>query len=347
MRLMFRNALKITAVAVFCLTLAVLATRFLILTRPGSPDAQLEQADKAAWLNAWIPAEPLYKKAEASFLKTHELSKALYAHVSQIPAHMETGNLQEQIWTLTQDLALPVPVIDLTLIAKIVQEATLLRGILDNSIKIYNNAKSQLSAFQYNATPLKNKNWLSFFRGLHNDSILNRFGETATVSGAMNSSIGIPTAWQIATLASPNLSNLSGETVGSSANLAHLATMEMQDSAAMNAMSTLGDYRVTESQNQADYDQLDKMVASTDPDLNTQAAQQNIANGVALQQLKAARTQTQINAALLEQQLAANKYSRDSMASHLNLFAKINQLQGSTTNWMIDPDPSGRNYLVP
>ncbi len=75
MRPMFRKALKITAVAVFCLTLAVLATRFLILTRPGSPDAQLEQADKAAWLNAWIPAEPLYKKAEASFLKTHDFQR--------------------------------------------------------------------------------------------------------------------------------------------------------------------------------------------------------------------------------------------------------------------------------
>ena len=104
---MFRKALKIAAIAVLVLVLAVIAARFLILTRPSSPDAQLEQADKAAWLNAWIPAEPLYKKAEGSFLKTHELSKALYAHVSQMPAHMETGNLQEQIWTLTQDLALP------------------------------------------------------------------------------------------------------------------------------------------------------------------------------------------------------------------------------------------------
>jgi CHAT domain-containing protein len=106
-RSIFRKALKITVFAVLGLTLAVLVIRVLILTRPASPDAQLEEADKAAWLNAWIPAEPLYKKAEASFLETHELSKALYAHVSQMPAHMETGNLQEQIWILTQDLALP------------------------------------------------------------------------------------------------------------------------------------------------------------------------------------------------------------------------------------------------
>ncbi len=267
--------------------------------------------------------------------------------VAAVLAGVLIGTVGSSPIVRAQTLVPPVPVIDWTLIGKIVQEAALLSGILDNSIKIYNNAKSQLSAFQYNATPLKNKNWLSFFRGLHNDSILNRFGETATMSGALNSSVGIAGAWQRATVASPNLSNLSGETVGSSANLAHLATMEMQDSAAMNAMSTLGDYRVTEGQNQADYDQLDKMVASTDPDLNTEAAQQNISNGVALQQLKAMRTQTGINAALLEQQLAANKYSRDSMASHLNLFSNINQLRGSSQNWMIDPDPSARNYLVP
>ncbi len=267
--------------------------------------------------------------------------------VAAVLAGVLMGTVGSSPVARAQTLVPPLPVIDWTLVGKIIQEATLLSGILDNSIKIYNNAKSQLSAFQYNATPLKNKNWLSFFRNLHNDSILNRFGETATMSGALNSSIGIPTAWQRATLASPNLSNLSGETVGSSANLAHLATIEMQDSAAMNAMGTLGDYRVTEGQNQADYDQLDKMVASTDPDLNTEAAQLNIANGVALQQLKAARTQTQINAALLEQQLTANKYSRDSMASHLNLFSNINQMRGSSQSWMIDPDPSGRNYLVP
>jgi len=67
----------------------------------------LEEADKAAWLNDWISAEPIYKRAETSFLQKHELSKALYARVSQTPAHMESGSLPDQIWTLTQDLALP------------------------------------------------------------------------------------------------------------------------------------------------------------------------------------------------------------------------------------------------
>jgi len=241
----------------------------------------------------------------------------------------------------------PLPVIDFAAIAKLLDEISLLGGIVDNSVKIYTTAKSELQAFQMNVTALRTKNWLSFVRGFRNDSIVNRFGETAAMQSALNSGSGVSSAWQKATLATPNLSNLSRETVGSSQHLAHLATMEMQDSAGMTALGALGDFRVTDAQNQANYAQLETLVLDTSPGSNTAAAQQNIANGVALQQLKAMRTQTGINAALLEQQLAANKYSRDSMASHLNLFSNINQLRGSSQNWMIDPDPSARNYLVP
>ncbi len=244
-------------------------------------------------------------------------------------------------------IVLPTPVIDAAAILKLLDEISLLGGIVDNSMKIYSTAKSQLQAFQMNITALSRKNWLSYVRGLRNDSIVNRFGETAAMQGALNTAAGVSSAWQKATLATPNLSNLSGETVGSSQHLAHLATMEMQDSAGMTAIGALGDFRVTDAQNQANYAQLEALVLSTDPFSNTEAAQLNIANGMALQHLKALRAQTAINAALLEQQLAANKYSRDAMAAHLNLFANINQLRGSTQSWMIDPNPSGRNYLVP
>jgi len=238
-------------------------------------------------------------------------------------------------------------VIDVAAIAKLVDEAKLLSGIVDNSLKIYNTSKSQLAAFEFNVTSLRNKNWLSFVRGFRNDSIVNRFGETANMGAALNTSVGVAGAWAAARLALPALSNLATETVGSSQHLAHLATVEMQDSAGMTAIGALGDFRVTDAQNQANYAQLEALVLSSDAAVNTQGVQQNIANGLALQHLKAVRSQTAIEAALLEQQLAANKYSRDSMASHLNLFSNINQLQNSTNTWMIDPDPSARNYLVP
>jgi CHAT domain-containing protein len=95
-----------TSILVLVVLIAI-SVRFAVLRPPASPDAALEEADKAAWLNDWISAETIYKRAETSFLKKRELSKALYARVSQMPAHMESGSLPDQIWTLTQDLALP------------------------------------------------------------------------------------------------------------------------------------------------------------------------------------------------------------------------------------------------
>ena len=43
-----------------------------------------------SWLNSWIEAEPLYRQAEIQFTEKHQLSKALYARVSEMPAHSHT-----------------------------------------------------------------------------------------------------------------------------------------------------------------------------------------------------------------------------------------------------------------
>lgn len=73
-----------------------------------APDALLRQADDLSWLNSWIQAEPLYRRAENGFLQRHELSKALYAHVSEIPAQSESSTtFPNQIALLRQDLNLP------------------------------------------------------------------------------------------------------------------------------------------------------------------------------------------------------------------------------------------------
>ena len=94
-------------VVIICICLVlVVAVRFM-LRAPASPDAALEQADQMAWLNNWIEAQPFYNKAERLFIQRQELSKALYARVSQMPGQMETRSLPDQIWTLTQDLSLP------------------------------------------------------------------------------------------------------------------------------------------------------------------------------------------------------------------------------------------------
>ena len=50
-----------------------------------SPEALLKHADDLSWLNAWIQAEPYYRRAEIAFRAKGESSKALYAQGSEMP----------------------------------------------------------------------------------------------------------------------------------------------------------------------------------------------------------------------------------------------------------------------
>ena len=73
-----------------------------------TPEELLKRADEMSWLNSWIEAEPLYRQAEQEFTQRHELSKALYARVSEMPAHSESSiSIPSQIALLRKDLDLP------------------------------------------------------------------------------------------------------------------------------------------------------------------------------------------------------------------------------------------------
>ena len=102
------RSLRIAAGLLLIVLLAVAGWQVLRWRNSGSPEALLEQADKMAWLNSWIEAEPLYRRAELQFTEKHQLSKALYARVSQMPANSESSSsLRSQIALLASDLALP------------------------------------------------------------------------------------------------------------------------------------------------------------------------------------------------------------------------------------------------
>ena len=72
-----------------------------------SPEGLLLRADSLAWNNNWVQANPLFVQAEQEFRKNGELSKVMYAHVSQIAVKMENTDLPQLIAELTQDLRLP------------------------------------------------------------------------------------------------------------------------------------------------------------------------------------------------------------------------------------------------
>ncbi len=108
MRLRVSPTLRIATGLFLAVLLGVVGYHVLHWRIPGSPEALLEQADEKSWDNNWIAAEPLYRQAELRFNQQHELSKALYAHVSEIPAHSESSiSVPAQLAELTADLSLP------------------------------------------------------------------------------------------------------------------------------------------------------------------------------------------------------------------------------------------------
>ena len=91
----------------------ILGSAYLYLTSPhhsfSAPESSqglLDRADTLAWGNRWTDAQPLFRKAEKLFAAQHNLSKAQYAKVSQIPPD-ESGSVPAKILGLTQDLEKP------------------------------------------------------------------------------------------------------------------------------------------------------------------------------------------------------------------------------------------------
>ena len=100
--------LRIATGLLLAVLLGVVGYHVLHWRIPGSSEALLEQADEKSWVNNWIAAEPLYQQAELRFIRNHEPSKALYAHVSEIPAQSESSlSVPAQLTELTADLSLP------------------------------------------------------------------------------------------------------------------------------------------------------------------------------------------------------------------------------------------------
>ena len=108
MRFRVSPTLRIATGLLLAVLLGVVGYHVLQWRIPGSSEALLEQADEKSWVNNWIAAEPLYRQAELGFIRKHEPSKALYAHVSEVPAQSESSiSVPAQLAELTADLSLP------------------------------------------------------------------------------------------------------------------------------------------------------------------------------------------------------------------------------------------------
>ena len=108
MRIAFSPNLRIATGLLLAALLSIVGYQVFRRWISQGPEALLERADKMSWLNSWIAAEPLYRQAEQEFIQRKQLSKALYARVSQMPAHSESStSVPTQIALLRTDLDLP------------------------------------------------------------------------------------------------------------------------------------------------------------------------------------------------------------------------------------------------
>jgi CHAT domain-containing protein len=108
MRIASSPTLRITAGLLLAALLSIVGYKVFRRWISQGPEALLMRADDLSWLNSWIQAEPLYRQAEQGFTQKHQLSKALYARVSQMPAHSESSiSVPKQIALLRTDLDLP------------------------------------------------------------------------------------------------------------------------------------------------------------------------------------------------------------------------------------------------
>ena len=108
MRIATSPSFRVATGLLLAVVLGLIGYRFLRSETSDGPDALIKQADEMSWLNSWIAAEPIYSRAERQFAQTGHASKALYARVSEMPAHSESSeSFPSQIAVLRHDLELP------------------------------------------------------------------------------------------------------------------------------------------------------------------------------------------------------------------------------------------------
>jgi hypothetical protein len=219
---------------------------------------------------------------------------------------------------------IPDIVIDPTAIAKLTEQITQ----YEQMIQTYT---STFELWKLNFAALTSKQvWKTFGMTLLNNATPNLYGETAAWSNAVNTGTAIPQAWSNATLPLQHPGDfLATETLGTSAHLPALASVELTDGASQNSMSTLANFRQLQTENAAALDQLEQTALSDDPEANTLVGQQNLTNAALMQQMRVLQANGTVNAALLEQQLVANTYRRNLTAATLNTYAVLAQRQAT------------------
>lgn len=234
-------------------------------------------------------------------------------------------------------------------------DATLLQKTIltyNETVKIYTNALQSynlaMAMSQHFSHPQKAA-WMTVAQTAANDYTRNAYGETVMWPQMMNGRPALaPTAWANATLPVTHRSYLSGEVPGSSALLAHLASIEAEDGSSTKCLSTIAQYRANAALNATAAANLQTAQTDDTTATNSSVEQANLLNASQAQANNEQRAQGAMQTCLVEQQILANKAQRDALADHLSLLgATHDYYAGANSSTWADPTANLSTYVVP
>jgi hypothetical protein len=172
-------------------------------------------------------------------------------------------------------------------------------------------------------------------------------GEAAGVGAAANGNGDAQSAWQSAMMRMQALTDTASRVLDrTSPVLANNAGIKMTDGFAADAIHAVGDFRAHQPMLAVALSALQRAEQSLDPLDNTPVAQQNITNGVLMQQIKLQQSATSILAVIAEQLTAANAWQRNSAAEATNIQNQALNARNANTADYANVGATLTDYLI-
>jgi hypothetical protein len=215
------------------------------------------------------------------------------------------------------------------------EELIVLAQQLAQQIKMVTHLKSQYEQLKAQAMQFKQKSaWLTIGKRTADVYAVNTVGETIPWDALTRGNpASARNAWTAATVAVQPNQQLRNELVGSSATLAHLASVETIDRASIQCLATISQYRADAAANRNAYTSLENAQLDSSDGTNGQIQQLNLINAANAQAANERRSQGHIQACLAEQQTLANKIQRDAIVQNLNTITAMQQALAKTRSF--------------
>jgi hypothetical protein len=195
--------------------------------------------------------------------------------------------------------------------------------------------------------PLKQQ-WQTALRRLENANVANRFGETAAMNTALNTSspTASATAWNRATVTMSDTAGayLQAQSLGGS-RMAQLAMIETSDSISPDCLTAVGQYRSARSENAPANSSLLAAQFDSSDATNSEVQQLNLLNAAQAQSLAETQSQGALHTCLAAQTTIAAMERRNAAVEDLNTAVFIQQQRASRDMSARGEGSTWQNYI--